>query len=287
MANSFHIKPLLPMLATEGQFYVLAINLNGIRLYLATRDTVQEMELTGLPTSMEEALWMDESERQVNFHITGSSTGRGRGGGRQAIFHGQGIEEDEKKNILRFFHYFDQSLNAFLKDKTILMIPAGVEYLLPLYREANTYDHLLKEALVGAPEKLSVQELHQRSWQVIEPIFKERQYQAVEQFNELHGQRSGLTTTDLEIAVKAAKFGQVGTLFVPVGVQKWGRYDSENNQVLEESEPSPANEDLLDLAAMHTLLNSGQVYAVRPEELPGGGDIAAILRYPIQENLLR
>jgi hypothetical protein len=29
------------------------------------------------------------------------------------------------------------------------------------------------------------------------------------------------------------------------------------------------DEDLLDLAALHTLLNSGTVYAVEPEQVPG------------------
>ena len=279
--NHFHIKPLLTVLSTEGKFYILAINLNGIRLFLATRDTINEIELTGIRTSIEEALWMDEPEKHLDMHSTGSSTGRGRAGGGSAIFHGQGVGEDDKTNILRFFHYFDQDLSALLKDKSILMIPAGVDYLLPLYREANTYNNLLKEELIGAPEKLSIKELHKRAWQIIEPIFKERQQQAIEQFNELNGQQSELVTSDLNTAVKAAKFGQVGTLFVPVGIQKWGRYDPENNKVFREPGPTPGNEDLLDFAAIHTILNSGQVYAVQPEELPGDGDLAAILRYAV------
>jgi hypothetical protein len=281
IANNFHIKPLLPLLSTEGKFYILAINLNGIRLFLATRDTINEIELTGMRTSIEEALWMDEPEKHLDLHITGSSTGRGKAGGRPAIFHGQGVGEDDKTNILRFFHYFDQDLSALLEDQSTLMIPAGVDYLLPLYREANTYNNLLEEALIGAPEKMPLKELHKRAWQLIEPIYRARQQLAIQQFDELNGQQSDLVTSDLNKAVKAARFGQVGTLFVPLGIQKWGRYDPENNEVLQELEPTPENEDLLDVAAIHTILNSGQVYAVQPEELPGDGDLAAILRYAV------
>lgn len=274
--NHFHIKPLLTLFSTEGQFYILAINLNGVKLFLATRDTISEVELTGVRTNIEDALWMDEPERHLNMHTATGSSGRGAG---SAIFHGQGIRDEDKTNILRFFHYFDQELSTLLKDKSILMIPAGVDYLLPLYREANTYNNLLKEELIGAPEKLTIKELHKRAWRIIEPIFSERQRQAIEQFKELNGQQSDLVTSDLNTAVKAARFGQVGTLFVPLGVQKWGRYDPENNTVLQETEHTPENEDLLDYAAMHTILNRGQVYAVQPEELPGNGDLAAILRY--------
>jgi hypothetical protein len=269
------------LLGTEGKFYILAISLNGIRLFLATRDTIHEIELTGIRTSMEEALWMDEPEKHLDLHITGSSTGRGRAGSRPAIFHGQGIGEDDKTNILRFFRYFDQELNPVLADKTILMVPAGVDYLLPLYREANTYNNLLEEELTGAPEKLPPKELHKRAWQIIEPILRERQQQAIQQFEELNGQQSDLAATDLNTVVKAARFGQVGTLFVALGIQKWGRYDPENNKVLQEPGPTLENEDLLDFAAIHTILNSGQVYAVQPDELPGNGELAAILRYAV------
>ena len=281
IANNFHIKPLLPLLSTEGKFYILAINLNGIRLFLATRDTIKEIELTDIRSSIEEALWMDEPEKHLDLHLTGSSTGRGRGGGRPAVFHGHSIRDEDKTNILRFFHYFDQELSVSLKDKSILMIPAGVDYLLPLYREANTYSNLLEKVLIGAPEKLTIKALHKQAWQIVEPIFRERQEQALQQFEELNGQQSNLAASDLNTVVKAAKFGQVGTLFVPLGIQKWGRYDPENNKVLQEPEPTPENEDLLDLAAIHTILNSGQVYAMQPEELPGDGDVAAILRYAV------
>lgn len=277
IASSFHIKPLLPLLSSDGKFYILALDLNGIRLFLGTRDTVNEVSMSGIRTGMQETLWMDDPERQLQWHSGGKSTGGAAGG--PAIFHGQDIGNEEKTNILRFFQYFDRDLNSFLEDKNILMIPAGVDYLLPIYREANSYPNLLEKGITGATDNLSASELHKRAWQVIEPIFRERQDQAIEQFNELHGQQNGLATTDLEAAVKAAKFGRIGTLFVPLGVHRWGRYDPENNRVVEDGEAKPENEDLLDFAAMHTILNSGQVYALPEEDLPGEGDLAAILRY--------
>jgi hypothetical protein len=39
------------------------------------------------------------------------------------------------------------------------------------------------------------------------------------------------------------------------------------------------DEDLLDLAAMYTLLRRGTVYAVAPEQMPDRTPAAAILRY--------
>ncbi|HSM71035.1 MAG TPA: hypothetical protein VK851_05795, partial [Anaerolineales bacterium] len=74
IAKNFHIKPLLPLLDENGQFYILALSLNKIRLFLCTKYTINEMELPDVPTSMQEALFMDDPEKHLDFHTgTGSS----------------------------------------------------------------------------------------------------------------------------------------------------------------------------------------------------------------------
>jgi len=55
LGRNFHIKPLLPLLTPNGQFYILAVSLNEIRLFRCTRATVNEVELSDVPTSMQEA----------------------------------------------------------------------------------------------------------------------------------------------------------------------------------------------------------------------------------------
>jgi len=278
ITNNFHTKPLLPLLGRAGKFYVLAISLNNVRLFQATADTMSEITLH-FPTNMGEALWMDEPERYLNLHSGSVSTNAAQGGA--GIFHGHNVADEDKTNILRFFHSVDEGLNTLIEDKTTPMILAGVDYLLPIYREANTYQNVLKDAVIGNPERENVKELHEEAWKIVRPIFEESQKKAFEKFEQLSGQQSNLATNDLSIVVKAAKFGQVETLFVPLGVQIWGRYDPEHNEVTLESKHTLENEDLLDFAAAETILNSGQVFAVPREQLPGDGDLAAILRYAV------
>ena len=280
IANNFHIKPLLPLLNTNGKYYILALSINGIRLFLGTRQTIDEIELGAIPTNMQKALWMDDPEKHMDFHTGTSSTNKE--GARQAIFHGHGTKEAEKKtNILRFFQHVDRGLNNLLEEKEIPMLLAGMDYLLPIYREANTYTGLLDETLKGNPEELDGKDLHELAWRLVQPIFKEEQKQALRQFEQLHGQGNELASADLETVVKAANFGRVETLFVPLGVQKWGRYDAQQNKVILDKNPRPENEDLLDFASVHTLFNSGKVYALQAEKLPGDGELAAILRYAV------
>jgi hypothetical protein len=275
IANNFYIKPLLPLLGRVGRFYILGLSLKNIRLFQATPDTISEVELN-FPTGMDEALRMDDPERFVNLHSGGVRTKDG------GIFHGHSTDDDgEKKNILRFFQSVNEGLSRLIEDKTVPMILAGVDYLLPIFREANSYQNTLEEGIIGNPDREVPSELHAQAWNIVRPIFEESQKKAFEKYEQLKGQQSVQATHDINIAVKAAKFGQVETLFVPLGVQIWGRYDEDHNKVVVESQARPENEDLLNFAAAETILNSGQVFAVPPEQLPGDGQLAAILRYPV------
>jgi hypothetical protein len=279
ITKNFHTRPLLPLLNRVGKFYVLFVSLNNIRLFQGTADTISEIALK-FPTSMDQALWADDPERYLNLHSGSIGTNEAKGG--TAIFHGHNLADEEKKNILRFFQSVNQGLNDLLEDKNLPMILAGVDHILPIYREACTYDNILEDSLPGNPDKENLKELHQRACQIATPIFEESQKKVFEKFEQLNGQQSTLATSDLKAAVRAAKFGQVETMFVPLDEQKWGRYDTGSNKVILESEPGPESEDLLDLAAAETILNSGQVFAVPREELPGDGDLAAILRFAVE-----
>ena len=49
--------------------------------------------------------------------------------------------------------------------------------------------------------------------------------------------------------------------------------------IREDVEPGAADDDLLNLAALQTLLRRGQVFALKPSEMPGETDVAALLRF--------
>ena len=51
------------------------------------------------------------------------------------------------------------------------------------------------------------------------------------------------------------------------------------NRLVLDEEDAVFREDLLDLAAVQTLLHGGTIYAVEPEQVPGGGPLAALFRY--------
>jgi len=69
VSNRFHIKPLLSLFNYNGQFYVLALSKQEVRLLQCTRYSVSELQLEGVPSNMAEALQYDDPEKQLQFHL--------------------------------------------------------------------------------------------------------------------------------------------------------------------------------------------------------------------------
>lgn len=274
VTERFHIKPLLPVFSQENRFYILALSQNETRLFQCNRYSVTELKLENVPRSLSEALKYDEPEKQLQFHTRAPSTG----GERAAMFHGHGVgKEDAKDNLLRFFQQLDQGLTALLGNQDAPLVLAGVDYLFPIYKEASHYPRLMENGIVGNPEALSGEELHEQAWRIMEPYFHRTQEEAFSKYRQFEG--NGKVSNNANEIVPAAYDGRIDTLFVGLGVQQWGTFDPEEHTATFHSEPKPGDEDLLDFAAVHTYLNGGTVYPLKPEEMPDQTPLAALFRY--------
>ncbi|HEV8580595.1 MAG TPA: hypothetical protein VGX68_16130 [Thermoanaerobaculia bacterium] len=273
--DRFHLKPLFSLLNGDGQFYVLALSVKNIRLIAASRHTAVELDLPGVPRSLHEAL--GDLVHQFTQFKTGP---RGKAVSRSPVFHVHGTAEDDLKvEILNFFNLTDKALLKYM-DRDAPVVLAGVEYLLPRYKETTEHPKVLDEGLPGNADLLSPDELRDAAWEIVKPYFLENRHRAAERYGELVG--TGLATSHYEEILPAAHDGRIGTLFVARGVRLWGSYDAKGRQVhLQDDQQGQRNgsEDLLDLAAVQTFLNGGTVYAVPQQEVPDRQAMAAVFRY--------
>jgi hypothetical protein len=274
VSRRFYIKPLLPLLSGERRFYVLALSKKKVRLFDGTRYTVKEIELEKVPQGLAEALKYDQIERQIQYH---THTPQG-GGRRAAMFHGQAaVIDDAKDLILRYFQQVDRGLHEFLRDKRTPLLLAGVDYLFPIYREANTYPHLVDKGVPGNPDRVSEEELHKQALIVMESYFKKAEEDGLVLYETLAG--TGKTSSNTEEILKAAYHGQVNLLFVPSNLQTWGTFDPVAGAITIQEKAGPESQDLLELAAVHTILNGGFVHTVPKERMPDHVSLAALFRY--------
>ncbi|MCB0197759.1 MAG: hypothetical protein KDJ65_37790, partial [Anaerolineae bacterium] len=137
--------------------------------------------------------------------------------------------------------------------------------------------HLADAHIEGNPESVGSDELHQRALTIVDPIFQQDFEAAVSRFNNLSS--TDQTSSDIQQIVPAAHYGRIDTLFVTIDDHQWGRFDPDTNTITLQQNPQPQNVDLLDLATMQTLLNSGVVFPVEPSDSAELTPLAAIFRY--------
>jgi hypothetical protein len=272
--SRFHIKPLLALFKGDGRFYILAISQKNVRLFQGSQFSVSEVNLGDIPQSLHEALRYDNLEKHIQFH-TGTPS---RPGKRGAMYHGHGAGKDDMKaNILRYFQVVNKGVHEFIGSEETPLVLAGVDYILSLYREANTYSHLMEDDIKGNPDDWSETELHKRAWNIVQPLFLRSQKEARNEYKKQMAKSQA--SNKLETIVPAASRGRVAVLFVPLGIQKWGVFRPRKNEILVQEEARATNQDLLDLAAVQTVINGGKVYVLDPKRMPENASIAAIFRY--------
>jgi hypothetical protein len=279
VSGHFLIKPLLPLLTYDGRFYILALSHNDVRLIISTHESASELPLPEqVPTSLADFLRGEQRENDLQSHSSASFGSMGKGGRHPTIIHGQGVGIDtEKDDLLRFFQHIDRGLHVQLKDETAPLVLAGVEYLIPIYQQANTYPHLLEHGIAGNPDRLKAEALRRKARNLVEPILLQAKQEAFTHYRDLKG--TGLTSSDTSEIVVAAYSGQVESLFVAQDGEQWGAFDAVAGTLQIHDQAQPGDEDLLDLAARQTLLHDGTVYALEQSEMPDASPIVAVFRY--------
>lgn len=278
VSNKLYIKPLLPLFSGNGQFHILALSKNQVRLFKGTRQMVLEVELDDAPESMFD-MQVDDDPR-TNLLMSTSSPQGANQLSYNKVTQGQGAENDYEANELtRYFREIDNALGRIDKKEEIPLVLAGVEYLIPIYREISKYPYITDDFIRGNPELLDGDELHRLAWEIVEPIFTKDQEVAEEKFKQFLGQKNKLYSNSLDKIIPAAFSGQIESLFIADGVDRWGKFDHDTNKIKFYKDEDIGDEDLLEYASILTLSRGGKVFSVRPDKVPSGGEVAAVLRY--------
>jgi hypothetical protein len=182
-----------------------------------------------------------------------------------------------KENILRYLQQVDKGLKLSLKEERAPLVFAGVDYIFAMYREANSFPHLLETSINGNPEQMVAEELQALAWPLVEPWFRKEQEEARVRYQQSIG--TGLASNNLEEIVPAAHHGRIGYLFVEVGQEKWGTFNQQTSRAVLHAGAKTGDEDLIDFAAIQTLGGGGKVYAISREKMPDKEPVAALFRY--------
>jgi Bacterial archaeo-eukaryotic release factor family 7 len=263
---SFRVRPLLPLLSGDGHFYLLALSVNNVRVFVATRLTIAELALDAVPASMAEALAHEDHEAQLQV----------RAGGQAGMFHGHGVgDEVDKQALERFFRAVDRGLRPLLRSDPAPLVVAAVDYYLPIYRSITTHLALVDTAVAGSPERQQPRDLHAAAWDAVAPIFASARNDAVQRLRSAL-ERGSAAAGAVDVA-EAAVAGRVATLLLADDAPIPGHLQA-GRATLQDDRHNGAV-DLLEHAAVATLASGGTVFTDEGDAVPDGVGAAALLRW--------
>lgn len=286
VSNSFHVKPLLPLLHSNARYHVLALTRGKVTLWDGNGETIVALGTKDVPANIEEALGRetDTSRQGLTFHGTSSSApihgSAGAMHGSGGAVHGSGRPSDEeKKELRRFFREVDKRVEErHSKPTGRPLILAAVDYYHPLFREVSKNPQLLQQGILQDPKSLSPSELLAAAQEIIAPMRETAIARAVEEYGKASAWSQG--SDELHAVGSAAVGGRVKLLMLEKARRIWGRVDRATGEVATGgAEGNPDDADVLDDLAELVLLNGGDVLVVPSERMPSGRGLAAIFRF--------
>ncbi len=271
VSDQFYVKPLLRLLGSNNEFYLLALQIENVRFFKADQHSINEIEIDELTPS--------RLEERVGFDYEARTRMRQKLSGGKAIMQGDDAANKDRKNeILRYFNAVDAGLQTFLHDEKIPLVVECQDYLFPIYKEANSYQYLYPEVMSGNPQDFeNIFKLRESASQLLEPYFNKEQKDKMVQYEELVPERK---SADIQEILPAIFEGRVDTLFLIENEDIWGNYNENMASVEVDKTRNSGNRSLLNLAAVKTISQNGSVYLLKSEEMPvRNSEIVAIFRY--------
>lgn len=260
VSNRFHLKPLLRTITFPQAAHVLAISENAVRLVeVSGQLPAREVRVPDLPKDAASAV----GKASINDR---SASGRIQG------------MEGQKVRLTQYVRKVDAALRPILLHSNMPVILAATLPVASLVRSVTALP-LLPQGIEGSPDRLSDAELAAAARPVLDAHYRHEIAGFRERFETLSG--ASRTTTDLADAARAATFGAIDTLLVDIDSVVDGFIDDETGAVTFSDAGDARDYGVVDEIAGRAMRSGARVLGVRREDLPGGSELAATLRYAL------
>jgi len=261
VSDRFNLRPLLRTLTFPHVAFVLALAQGSVRVIEVTPDLAPApISIADLPADVASAAGKSSiSDRAPTRRLQGS--------------------EGQKVRMHQYARQVDRALRPLLNGLEVPLILASTEPIDSIYRAVNTYPHLLAKGIPGNPETSSDAELAGGARAVLDDLYAAQ----LRDVQDLYGQRAadGRALSDLAEVARAATFGAVQTLLVDIDAEVPGTVDDQTGAVTFAPDATGDVHDVTDEIARRAWLSGASVLAVRNDDIPGHGAVAAILRYTL------
>ncbi|MGE3663871.1 MAG: hypothetical protein AB7G09_21580 [Pseudonocardia sp.] len=258
-ADRLYVKPLMRAVTFPQTAFLLALAQGGVRLLETVPDAAPAVvRVPDLPTDVASAVGKSSiADRAPVRRLQGS--------------------EGQKVRMRQYARLVDAALREVLPGHGVPLVLAATEPLDAIFRSVCRYPDLVPESVPGSPEDVSDVDLVASARAVLDCHHAAQLAELTALFEQRTGQNR--TSTDVATVARLATQGAVGTLFLDIDVVVPGTVD-DDGAVTFAAELGPGAIGVVDEIARRAWLSGARLVAVRREDVPGGGDLAAILRYP-------
>lgn len=271
VSESFHLKPLLPLLTQGELFYVLAFGQSQVRLLQGSRQSLRPIGLQELPEALTAAMALDQVEPSICSERLIASRAIAR----------PPVDDDliEREVLLKQQMHqrckqLAEQLDRFLKSQNVPLLLAGMPNLLSTYRALNPTSTMLNTSITGNLDTMKLEELHQQAWSRVQELVSSEREQALRQYQQAI--QNGSASNHLGEIITKAINGKVKTLFISSSFQKWGKFNPYTWEVDVHCRPERGDIDLTQFAVEQTLLYGGSVYVMHPNQLASRNSTQAL-----------
>jgi hypothetical protein len=195
------------------------------------------------------------------------------------MHHGQGGKKDEVDiDAERFFRAIDRAvLEHHSRPSGLPLILAALPDHHSLFHRVSHNPFLMAEGLAINPNTLSIDELRECAWQVVDPQYQTQLAALGEEFAVANSK--GLGDNDLVQIAHASVARRIATLLIEADRQIAGRLNVATGKIELANLDNPQIDDLLDDLGELVEKMGGKVIVVPAEYMPGRTGLAAIYRY--------
>jgi len=258
--DRLHVKPLMRAVTFPQTAFVLALAQGSVRLLETAPDAgPQLVRVPDMPSDVASAVGKSSiKERAPIRRIQG--------------------DEGQKVRMRQYARRIDHALREVLPGHGVPLVVAATEPLDAIFRSVCRYPDLVPETVAGNPENTSDVDLVAAARAVLDRYYAGR----LAALRELFELRAGQNRTSLDVATVArlATDGVVDTLFLDIDAVVPGTVAADGAVEFAE-EQGAGTIGVADEVARRAWLSGARLVAVRRPDVPGGGDLAAILRYAV------
>lgn len=267
--KSFYMIPLLPQLLNDKHYFLLTVSKNVCKLYKGNTFGLEYVEVADMPDGIMEII----SDRGV---ATTFRSGDGDPG--SGSLHGVGDgSENDNVYLTRYLQRVDDAVwKQLLSTQSVPLVLCGVEYVIALFKEVSQYKYISDKSVTGNHDFETTDDLFKLVSPLVEEYLKNDRHGALNKYGDLSATQK--TSENAKEVISASYYGKIQDLFIKKDAHLWGNFDVMQNKVTVLNKANEDAEDLVDNAAVNTIMNGGCVYVLEGN-MPNDSKLAATFRY--------